>query len=583
MAVRSGFFNSVNGDRKYNAAFFAEYFASFIGNGVFPNPSNGLQIVEGTAMQTIMKPGKGWINGYYINNDSDYVLQHDIADGVLKRIDRVVMRLNHQSRQIEIVIKKGTNASNPLAPILQRDADAYELALADVLINNGATQITQANITDLRLNKDLCGIVKGTIEEIDTTSLFNQYQSWIAQQKQLYNNDFTNWTNDKRQEFNDWMNTEQSDFEAWLESIKDLLDTNIAANLQNQIDRHTADYVAHPGYAESTNVGNVYSVTLSPAPNEYKEGMGLVVKINADSLPEPTYINVNGLGAIPIKKANGGEVKILNAGGIYSLRYSDGNFILQGEGGGGTATEADLLEGKTAVSDVGDLIGTMKNNGAVTITPGQSDIIIPQGYHNGQGVVKKVEFDASKVLTGTTIAGKSGTMPNRGSIGTVRPGTTNKNYGSGFYNAFAVEGDPDLIPSNILSGKNIFGVAGNVTLASLGGVAYASGSKNAGHPGNKTFKLADGSTITTQSWIEVTGLNFTSKLIVIHALAAFGEPMVTIYSATIGRVYVFRDDTSKLEFIQIFVLGNDGYVNNSGFRLPILSPGDNTYTWYAFG
>lgn len=106
MTIRSGFFNSVNGDRRHNAAFFAEYFASFIANGVFPNPATGLQVIEGINMTTIVKPGKGWINGYYINNDSDYVLQHDIADGVLKRIDRVVMRLNHQSRQIEIAIKK---------------------------------------------------------------------------------------------------------------------------------------------------------------------------------------------------------------------------------------------------------------------------------------------------------------------------------------------------------------------------------------------------------------------------------------------------------------------------------------------
>lgn len=108
MAVRSGFFNSVNGDRRYNAAFFAEYFASFIANGVFPNPSTNLQVIEGTNMTTIVKPGKGWINGYYIHNDSDQVLEHDIADGILKRIDRVVMRLNYKSRQIEIAIKKGT-------------------------------------------------------------------------------------------------------------------------------------------------------------------------------------------------------------------------------------------------------------------------------------------------------------------------------------------------------------------------------------------------------------------------------------------------------------------------------------------
>ena len=101
MAIISGMFNSIDGDRRYDASWFARYFATFIGNGVFPNPSTGLQVLEGGNMTTTVKAGNGWINGYFIKNDSDYILQHDLADGVLKRIDRIVMRLNHLSRQVE--------------------------------------------------------------------------------------------------------------------------------------------------------------------------------------------------------------------------------------------------------------------------------------------------------------------------------------------------------------------------------------------------------------------------------------------------------------------------------------------------
>lgn len=257
MTIQSGFFNSVNGDRRYDAPWFAEYFATFIGNGVFPNPSTGLQVVEGTNMQTIVKPGKGWINGYYVVNDSDYVLQHDIADGVLKRMDRIVLRLNYLTRQIEIVVKKGTFASTPVAPPLQRDTDAYELVLADVFIGNGITQITQINITDQRLNTALCGIVHGTVSQVDTTTIFNQYQSWINQQKAIYELDLVNWTDEQQAEFeawqsvqesdfanwksdaetsfNNWMMQEKTDFEAWYQSLRDLLDENIAATLTTKV------------------------------------------------------------------------------------------------------------------------------------------------------------------------------------------------------------------------------------------------------------------------------------------------------------------------------------------------------------
>ena len=82
MTIRSGFFNSVNGDRKYDAKRFAEYFNSFIGNGVFPNPSDNLQVIANNDMTVTVKAGKAWINGYIMINDDDYILALDVADGV---------------------------------------------------------------------------------------------------------------------------------------------------------------------------------------------------------------------------------------------------------------------------------------------------------------------------------------------------------------------------------------------------------------------------------------------------------------------------------------------------------------------
>ncbi len=41
----------------------------------------------------------------------------------------------------------------------------------------------QSNITDLRLNKELCGIVHGVIQQADTTEIFRQFQAWFNEQK----------------------------------------------------------------------------------------------------------------------------------------------------------------------------------------------------------------------------------------------------------------------------------------------------------------------------------------------------------------------------------------------------------------
>jgi hypothetical protein len=248
---KSGFFNSSNGDRKYNAEFFAEYFSNFIGNGVFPNPSTGLQVTSNNDMTVTVKAGKGWINGYYYSNDSDLVLSIDLADGVLNRIDRIILQYNTVNRTITAKVKKGSLASSPVATDLDRNADVYELGIADVYIKAGSITISGSNITDLRLNSNYCGIVIGTIEQIDPTTIFDQYQSWLSEKKSQYGNDLAQWINSKQTEYEDWYNntttTEQteidnmetqfqSDFNTWFSGIKSTLDGDTAGNLYNLID-----------------------------------------------------------------------------------------------------------------------------------------------------------------------------------------------------------------------------------------------------------------------------------------------------------------------------------------------------------
>ncbi|WP_373845288.1 hypothetical protein [Clostridium sp.] len=220
----SGFFNSVSGDRKYKAEFFAEYFASFIGNGVFPNPSTGLQVISNSNMTVTVKPGKGWINGYYYTNTDDFLLNISVADGILNRIDRIVLQFNTVDRTITLKVKKGTFASSPVASTLQRDADAYELALADIYVTAGAISITQANITDLRLNTSLCGIVHGTVDQVDTATLFNQYQTWFSEKKSQSDAEIDNMEAQFQQDWNSWFAT-----------IQNALDGNTAGNLLNMI------------------------------------------------------------------------------------------------------------------------------------------------------------------------------------------------------------------------------------------------------------------------------------------------------------------------------------------------------------
>lgn len=190
MALTSAFFDAKlvgdEYDRVYSAESFAEYFASFIANGVFPDPATNLQVVANVPgdMTVRVKSGLGWINGYYCKNDGDYQLTLSPANGTLPRIDAVVLRWSRSNRSISLEVKTGVATSSPSAPSLERSADNYELMLASIHVVAGATSIAQANITDKRPDSTVCGWVKGVVDQIDTTDLFAQYddafQTWFA-------------------------------------------------------------------------------------------------------------------------------------------------------------------------------------------------------------------------------------------------------------------------------------------------------------------------------------------------------------------------------------------------------------------
>jgi len=219
---KSGFFNGISGDRKYKASDFAEYFNSFITNGVFPNPSSNLQVIANNNMTISLKSGKAWINGYIYINTDDLILSIDPADGTLNRIDRIVLKYDTVNRIITAQVKKGTFASSPTAPALQRDADAYELGIADINVAKGIVSIPQSNITDTRLNTSLCGIVNSLIQA-DTTTLLNQYESGMQNKEAQFTQDFN----------------------TWFATIRAALDGDTAGNLLNLINNHKDDNTLH--------------------------------------------------------------------------------------------------------------------------------------------------------------------------------------------------------------------------------------------------------------------------------------------------------------------------------------------------
>lgn len=170
----SGFFASINGDRKYKSDLIATFFSKIFTNGVF---NNELQVQANDDMTVTLKSGTAFINGYFYNNTVDKVINISLSDTEQSRIDSVVLRFSKENRQIIADVLEGAYADNPVAPELTRNSNIYELRLCNISVNKQADSITTSMIEDCRFNSTDCGQVISAVQQLDTTEIFAQYQA----------------------------------------------------------------------------------------------------------------------------------------------------------------------------------------------------------------------------------------------------------------------------------------------------------------------------------------------------------------------------------------------------------------------
>ncbi|GFN35831.1 hypothetical protein [Tepidimicrobium xylanilyticum] len=187
----------------------------------------------------------------------------------------------------------------------------------------------------------------------------------------------------------------------------------LAAASQKELAAHKADYI-HLPYSIADGTNNY--TTLINGIASLVEGMSVKIKFTSANTGAST-LNINGLGAIPIKKSNGNDLSAGNikAGQILHLVYTGSVFQLLGEGGEyGTAQPNHVLEGITFGTEEGIITGTMPNRGAINniITTQGGQIVIPEGYHNGSGIVKAqfANLIAENIKKGVNIGGVTGNL-----------------------------------------------------------------------------------------------------------------------------------------------------------------------------
>lgn len=178
MSLTSGFFDSLNEDRKYNTLQLSSIFDGIIADGVYATYGNHFMVSPVSGMQIKVGTGRAWLDHTWTLNDTDYPLTIEDAEVVLKRIDTVVIEVDRSNsgRINRLQVLKGTPASEPVAATLTKTDSVKQYPLADILVQPNVTEITAADITN-RIGSDDLPWVTGIIDHVSAEELVQQWRS----------------------------------------------------------------------------------------------------------------------------------------------------------------------------------------------------------------------------------------------------------------------------------------------------------------------------------------------------------------------------------------------------------------------
>lgn len=251
MTLTYGFYNSLDGDRQYDAVQLSSIFDGIVTDGIFQSVGTAFAVTATTGMVVSIGAGRAWFNHTWTYNSTAMTLTVDQAEVALNRIDTVVIKVDTTNavRANSVYIKKGTPATNPVPPTLTNAGGVYEYPLADIAVDATVTEILTADITNRIGVTNGTPFITGILETINTAWLFAQWDD---------------------------------EFHTWFDNLVDELTTEQAANLQAQIDAlgpHPRDYknlLINGSFAvaqRATSVASISGSSLYRTVDRWKLGL----------------------------------------------------------------------------------------------------------------------------------------------------------------------------------------------------------------------------------------------------------------------------------------------------------------------
>lgn len=318
MSVTYGFYNSLNGDRRYNAEQISSIFDGLIVDGVFASIGTAFAVEAAGGLTINVGIGRAWFNHTWTLNDSILPLTAPESEVLLDRIDAVVLEVNSMEsvRKNSIKIVAGTPSSEPVRPTLENEVNVHQYPLAYIYRKFGSTVITQADITNM-VGTESTPFVTGIIQTISLDELLGQWQAQLDQfvaneeadfsewreQKRIefdnwqaaQENTFNNWANNQMASEEEWIQSMQNTFLSWFDNLKTQLSGDVAGNLQLQIDKEEVKRILLSGFADGSKVFNEDGTVITSTADD---GRTLVKSFTNNFLTMTTVL----------KSSEGGEI-----------------------------------------------------------------------------------------------------------------------------------------------------------------------------------------------------------------------------------------------------------------------------------
>lgn len=232
MSFASGFFNSVDHDRLYDATDISRLFDGLIRDGIFASIGDCLVVKQSNQMNVTVGTGRAWFNHTWSYNDALYPVTIPPSEILMDRIDAIVLEINsvESVRANSIKLIKGTPASTPTKPTLTNTKEVHQYPLAYVTVGKEVTSIRQADIENC-VGTSACPFVTGILEVISIEQLIPQWRDILNRFVEENTANFNTWMNGEKQDYKawlaaakkeikDWEATSKSDYQKWYDSIK---------------------------------------------------------------------------------------------------------------------------------------------------------------------------------------------------------------------------------------------------------------------------------------------------------------------------------------------------------------------------